>query len=1060
MISKLRQVLLKPEDKIAHICRTTGDSVRLQRILRRNPDININLLTFDGLTALHLAALAGHVGVCEMLIFGGVVNSNPNVKTIENGALPLHMAAWHGSSEVLKLLIERAAVLVDEVTADGYSALHYACWGGMLVSAKYLLKRGASVAKKNNDGYTPLVIAARCGKVEIVEYLLASTASDIDDADNNGCTALHHACWDGHRNVVRVLLRFGAKVAKADQKGRRAVDLCKTRDIKELVQSVGLHTKRSRRREAAMERSPSPTQSTVMRTPLLNIPSSPESRANGPFARSPEFASSLYSPLEGSTNSNAGTGGSPVVGNTKSTLTTSSSVASELGHIDAAVAVTHGTNTSRPRVAQFLSFLGGNRSTSTSETLSPIPTTSETDTASQQPSKQQDLDSLFSARKEDGGFSSPSLMHRPVWREADEESDQGSSEVSDEAGAHAGVGLFVAPSVIQECWALCAVSGNAKALYRLLRAYPSLSGEGRRRAGKYEAPISAMRDAEHWSPLMRAASKGFTDVVKLLLLVGVDAAAKDLHGNTALHYAAWYGQHECISILLTEIEASAGLATPSDLMNTSSLSVFLTYSGPSALDLVNAANNNSVSPLHRAAQHGHLDAVKLLVERGASTSAVDKLGWSALHYACHENHADVVAYLLQTCAVDPLAITKASESPTELTRDANIKRLLKAKVVLDMTPFTLIDAKKTAAATFNKAIKTALSGQAPAEEPLQDSASEAVSVPNLTPVASKTSAESASKPKLNLKSALKKVSALSALRQVTASVVSGLPQSRSPPSSPMNGKNVMELSMATTSVDADSVLSALNRRKGKSARPMMMLSPQTAPASETDDQSPRQTKSDANASVVPVEPNAAEYSSSQMISSLRSRILSRLKKSATSQISTADDTVNAAAQNAAVPAEKSAPTGELRVSWWESAAASEDTVRDDAASRGIPAPPLPPTDRAKQRPLITNSSYLAEIAMMNGNMEGRVENSNDSPDMLLFAVVLTQVFSTYSNSLSRLFYRWKHKDAHVTRGTPLASWKEQRLNSKSSTSTSTSTTASNDSTLPIRVPTKFTFDQF
>jgi ankyrin repeat protein len=61
---------------------------------------------------------------------------------------------------------------------------------------------------------------------------------------------------------------------------------------------------------------------------------------------------------------------------------------------------------------------------------------------------------------------------------------------------------------------------------------------------------------------------------------------------------------------------------------------------------VAAADNKAVTPLHMAANGGHLEVVKLLVERGVDVAAADKGGWTALHVTAESGHLGVIKLLL------------------------------------------------------------------------------------------------------------------------------------------------------------------------------------------------------------------------------------------------------------------------------------------------------------------------------------------------------------------------------------------------------------------------------
>ena len=75
---------------------------------------------------------------------------------------------------------------------------------------------------------------------------------------------------------------------------------------------------------------------------------------------------------------------------------------------------------------------------------------------------------------------------------------------------------------------------------------------------------------------------------------------------------------------------------------------------------VNAARGDGITALHLAAEHGHAEAARTLLDAGAAVERGTRIGhYTPLHLAARGGHGDVVALLLGAGA-DPLAVTTSS----------------------------------------------------------------------------------------------------------------------------------------------------------------------------------------------------------------------------------------------------------------------------------------------------------------------------------------------------------------------------------------------------------------
>jgi hypothetical protein len=106
----------------------------------------------------------------------------------------------------VKLLLEAGADPNTEMEEeDGWTPLFIAAQYGDDQIVKLLLKAGANPNKTDNDGATPLSAAAEEDHVEIVKLLLDSGA-DPNKANNRDRTPLHIASENGYVEIVKLLM--------------------------------------------------------------------------------------------------------------------------------------------------------------------------------------------------------------------------------------------------------------------------------------------------------------------------------------------------------------------------------------------------------------------------------------------------------------------------------------------------------------------------------------------------------------------------------------------------------------------------------------------------------------------------------------------------------------------------------------------------------------------------------------------------------------------------------------------------------------------------------------
>lgn len=142
------------------------------------------------------------------------------VKAVENllnyVQLSIHQAARDGNVEVIQLLLKQESGNIDMVDNDGVTPLCIAAYDGHVGVVKLLLESGANVNLMCNDG-NPLFVACQNGHSEVVKLLLEKCADvELECCESN---SLFIAAQQGHADVVKELLNGGANVNFARKDG-------------------------------------------------------------------------------------------------------------------------------------------------------------------------------------------------------------------------------------------------------------------------------------------------------------------------------------------------------------------------------------------------------------------------------------------------------------------------------------------------------------------------------------------------------------------------------------------------------------------------------------------------------------------------------------------------------------------------------------------------------------------------------------------------------------------------------------------------------------------------
>ena len=167
--------------------------------------------------------------------------------------------------------------------------------------------------------------------------------------------------------------------------------------------------------------------------------------------------------------------------------------------------------------------------------------------------------------------------------------------------------------------------------------------------GKNSEAAELMCRSLGMTPLHRAAENGDLVAIATLLTKGADIESRDNTGLTPLSYAVLAKETEAVKFLLQK-----GANINND--NAYGVSALHAAVVEGEIEILNALLDYSdvdlkgylgVTPLMAAVQKNNVDAVKLLLERGANVNACNDHGYSLLHMA---EDTEIAAVLLEASA--------------------------------------------------------------------------------------------------------------------------------------------------------------------------------------------------------------------------------------------------------------------------------------------------------------------------------------------------------------------------------------------------------------------------
>ena len=216
-----------------------GETAYVAEILKRNPAMDINRpKTQENKTAFYLACENGYTDIVKLLLKykpDVLVCDNEKDKKYSCLTIAAHKGHLTIMEEMLKLGIDK-----DARDGEDRTALYSAAENNHQKIVELLCRKGSKINYcRQNNGWTPLTIAACNGHTEVVKTLIKYKADiempRIPKRGDSKPTAAFEAADENHPETLEVLCKAGAKINVIGFNGHTPLTVSSSRGYAKVV---------------------------------------------------------------------------------------------------------------------------------------------------------------------------------------------------------------------------------------------------------------------------------------------------------------------------------------------------------------------------------------------------------------------------------------------------------------------------------------------------------------------------------------------------------------------------------------------------------------------------------------------------------------------------------------------------------------------------------------------------------------------------------------------------------------------------------------------------------